>query len=120
MRVSISICLICRACSPTPAKREIIRIREELSHVLGYVAAVSPEDVDGDDDDPLLQVPGFRIGKRGMEKNSIPLSAVMAAPAESRSTPMAASSANCRAKRERLAKTSISPSTARFSVSPTS
>ncbi len=41
---------------------------EELSHVLGYVAAVSPEDEDGDDDDPLLEVPGFRIGKRGIEK----------------------------------------------------
>jgi penicillin-binding protein 2 len=41
---------------------------EELAHVLGYVAAVSPEDEDGDDEDPLLQVPGFRIGKRGVEK----------------------------------------------------
>ncbi|MGQ0742715.1 MAG: penicillin-binding protein 2 [Alphaproteobacteria bacterium] len=41
---------------------------EELSHVLGYVAAVSPEDKAGDDKDPLLQVPGFRIGKRGVEK----------------------------------------------------
>ncbi len=41
---------------------------EELSHALGYVAAVSPEDEAGDDEDPLLQVPGFRIGKRGVEK----------------------------------------------------
>ncbi|HWD49547.1 MAG TPA: penicillin-binding protein 2 [Rhizomicrobium sp.] len=39
----------------------------ELSHVLGYVASVSPDDKK-DDDDPLLDLPGFRIGKRGIEK----------------------------------------------------
>ena len=39
----------------------------ELAHVLGYVAAVSPEDMKGSDD-PLLSLPGFRIGKRGIEK----------------------------------------------------
>jgi penicillin-binding protein 2 len=39
----------------------------ELSHVLGYVAAVSPEDKTKDDD-PQLDLPGFRIGKRGIEK----------------------------------------------------
>jgi len=38
-----------------------------LSHVLGYVAAVSPDDKK-DEDDPLLDLPGFRIGKRGIEK----------------------------------------------------
>src|ERR1700761_7107128 len=38
-----------------------------LSHVLGYVAAVSPNDKKNDDD-PLLDLPGFRIGKRGIEK----------------------------------------------------
>lgn len=36
-----------------------------LSHVIGYVAAVSEED---QGDDPLLQLPGFRIGKAGLEK----------------------------------------------------
>ncbi|HEX5280499.1 MAG TPA: penicillin-binding protein 2 [Micropepsaceae bacterium] len=42
---------------------------EEFSHVLGYVAAVSPEDKEKDTSaDPLLEVPGFRIGKRGIEK----------------------------------------------------
>lgn len=42
---------------------------EEFSHVLGYVAAVSPEDKEKDaTGDPLLDVPGFRIGKRGIEK----------------------------------------------------
>jgi penicillin-binding protein 2 len=39
----------------------------ELSHILGYVAAVSPDDKTHDDD-PLLDLPGFRIGKRGIEK----------------------------------------------------
>ena len=44
--------------------------KEELSHVLGYVAAVSPEDkpAPGEASDPLLDVPGVRIGKRGIEK----------------------------------------------------
>lgn len=40
---------------------------DTLSHVLGYVAAVSPQDMQNDDD-PLLSLPGFRIGKRGIEK----------------------------------------------------
>ncbi len=40
---------------------------DELVHILGYVAAVSPEDMKGDDD-PLLSIPGSRIGKRGIEK----------------------------------------------------
>jgi len=41
---------------------------DELSHVLGYVAAVSPQD-QTNDDDSLLELPGFRIGKRGIEKS---------------------------------------------------
>lgn len=39
----------------------------ELSHVLGYVAAVGPEEKKNDDA-PLLDLPGFRVGKRGIEK----------------------------------------------------
>ena len=35
------------------------------SHVLGYVAAVSEKEQTGD---PLLELPGFRIGKSGIEK----------------------------------------------------
>ena len=35
------------------------------SHVLGYVAAVSERDLTGD---PLLELPGFRIGKSGVER----------------------------------------------------
>ena len=37
----------------------------DLAHVLGYVAAVSPNDQTGD---PLLELPGFRIGKAGIER----------------------------------------------------
>ena len=37
----------------------------EMAHVLGYVAAVSEADLT---DDPVLQLPGFRIGKRGIER----------------------------------------------------
>ena len=37
----------------------------DVAHVLGYVAAVSPKEVTGD---PLLELPGFRIGKAGIEK----------------------------------------------------
>ena len=59
------------------------------SHVLGYVAAVSPEDMK-DSDDPLLSLPGFRIGKRGIEKTYDRKCAAARVPAASRSTPMAA------------------------------
>ena len=38
---------------------------ESVAPVLGYVAAVSEDQVDGD---PLLQLPGFRVGKAGIEK----------------------------------------------------
>lgn len=38
---------------------------EEASHVLGYVSAVSEDDLTGD---PLLELPGFRIGKAGVER----------------------------------------------------
>jgi penicillin-binding protein 2 len=38
---------------------------EETVHVLGYVAAVSEAEVTGD---PLLELPGFRIGKAGVER----------------------------------------------------
>jgi len=37
----------------------------DASHILGYVAAVSEQDVTGE---PLLELPGFRIGKSGVEK----------------------------------------------------
>ncbi len=39
---------------------------QALAHVVGYVAAVSERDLD--DEDPLLKLPGFRIGKSGLER----------------------------------------------------
>jgi penicillin-binding protein 2 len=39
---------------------------ESAYHVLGYVAAVSEKELTGDD--PLLELPDFRIGKEGVEK----------------------------------------------------
>lgn len=41
----------------------------ELAHVVGYVGPVSDKEMDeADDDQPLLKLPGFRIGKSGIEK----------------------------------------------------
>ena len=79
------------------ARRAPIRSAAELSHLLGYVAPVSPDDKKtSDDDDPLLDLPGFRIGKRGIEKQfDDARCAARRARAASRSTPMAASSASC-------------------------
>ncbi|WP_020594328.1 penicillin-binding protein 2 [Kiloniella laminariae] len=37
----------------------------DMSHILGYVAAVSEAELTGD---PLLELPDFRIGKNGVEK----------------------------------------------------
>lgn len=37
----------------------------ETAHVVGYVSSVSEADLNGD---PLLELPGFRIGKNGIEK----------------------------------------------------
>lgn len=37
----------------------------DAAHLLGYVAAVSEKEMDGD---PLLRLPGFRVGKAGMER----------------------------------------------------
>ena len=39
-----------------------------VSHVVGYVASVSEEELAGGDD-PLLELPDFRIGKNGVEKS---------------------------------------------------
>lgn len=36
-----------------------------MAHVIGYVGAVSEEDLTGD---PVLQLPGFKIGKSGLER----------------------------------------------------
>jgi len=38
------------------------------SHIIGYVAVPSEKDLTGSPYDPLLELPGFRIGKSGVEK----------------------------------------------------
>jgi penicillin-binding protein 2 len=40
----------------------------ELAHVVGYVTPVYQKDLDNDPDTPLLKLPGFRIGKSGIEE----------------------------------------------------
>jgi penicillin-binding protein 2 len=37
----------------------------EMAHIVGYVSAVSERDLTGD---PVLELPGFRIGKNGVER----------------------------------------------------
>jgi len=39
----------------------------ELAHVIGYVSSVSDKDL-SDGSDPVLQLPGFKIGKNGVER----------------------------------------------------
>lgn len=39
---------------------------EDLAHVVGYVAAPAERDAD---DDPLLQLPGIRVGRAGVERH---------------------------------------------------
>lgn len=41
--------------------------RELAAHLIGYVGAVSEEEV-AEDQDPLLELPEFKIGKNGIEK----------------------------------------------------
>ena len=42
---------------------------EATSHLLGYVGTASEKEIDDDDDDnQVLGIPGFRIGKNGVEK----------------------------------------------------
>ncbi|WP_238367580.1 penicillin-binding protein 2 [Mesobacterium pallidum] len=45
-------------------------LREDYSHVIGYVGPVSQRDLDRiEDPDPLLMQPRFQIGKVGIERN---------------------------------------------------
>lgn len=40
---------------------------DQASHMIGYVGAVSEDELD--DDNPVLALPGFKIGKAGIEKS---------------------------------------------------
>ena len=59
-----------RGIQPDVGETRYYPYADELSHVLGYVAAVSPEEKaqNAEIGDPLLDVQGFRMGKRGVEK----------------------------------------------------
>lgn len=39
--------------------------KDLLAHIVGYVSSVNAQDIG---DDPLLELPGFKIGKNGMER----------------------------------------------------
>lgn len=41
---------------------------EAAAHVLGYVGPVNEQELNAGRSDPLLELPGFRIGKNGMER----------------------------------------------------
>ncbi len=44
-------------------------LEEDFSHVIGYVGAVSERDLDAQEvPDPVLQLPGFQIGRIGVER----------------------------------------------------
>ena len=49
-----------------PGLTRFYPLGDRASHVIGYVAAVSEADLAGDD--PLLELPDFRIGKNGIER----------------------------------------------------
>jgi len=45
-------------------------LKHDFAHIVGYVGPVSDYDLSRiDDDDPLLQIPRFQIGKSGVEKS---------------------------------------------------
>lgn len=46
-------------------RNRIYNYPQETCHILGYVATPTEKDLDGD---PLLNVPGFKMGKNGLEK----------------------------------------------------
>jgi penicillin-binding protein 2 len=42
---------------------------EDFAHIVGYVGSVNKRDLENDEDqDPLLQIPSFKIGKTGIEE----------------------------------------------------
>ncbi|MCB9982456.1 MAG: penicillin-binding protein 2 [Rhodospirillales bacterium] len=51
--------------STDAGKRRTYPFKEATAHLVGYVGAVSKNDIG---DDPVLSLPGFKIGKTGIEK----------------------------------------------------
>ena len=54
-----------RGVVPDVGETRYYPLAEVLGHVVGYVAPVVENDLDGD---PLLELPGFRIGRSGVER----------------------------------------------------
>lgn len=50
---------------PDAASTRYYPEKEFLAHIVGYVGSVSEKEIG---DDPLFELPGFKIGKNGMEK----------------------------------------------------
>ncbi len=54
--------------SPELGLRRVYPMADDFAHIVGYVGAVSQAALNrADDRDPLLRLPGFRIGKTGVE-----------------------------------------------------
>ncbi len=53
--------------SSTQGLTRVYPFGKTASHLVGYVAAVAEKDLSGDD--PLLELPDFRIGRNGIEKS---------------------------------------------------
>ena len=49
-------------------QRRSYPFKEATAHLAGYVGAVSEDDVEKENKNPVLNLPGFRIGKAGVEK----------------------------------------------------
>lgn len=49
-------------------QRRSYPFKEATAHLAGYVGAVSEEDVERENKNPVLNLPGFRVGKAGVEK----------------------------------------------------
>ena len=78
-----------------------------MAHVVGYVGMADKSEVD---EDPMMRVPGFRTGKAGIEKSFDAELRGQPGSINTRSTPMAASSASLARRRACVARTWLSPS----------
>ena len=102
----------------------------EFAHLVGYVGRVSAKDrEDAKNEDPLLDLPQFEIGKIGLRNGLIESLEGNRAPGRSKSTWMAESSANsrerirsegptCRFQSIRVCRTTCSPDSAAIRLQP--
>lgn len=45
------------------------RFKEDSTHVVGYVSLLTEKDMEDDPENPLLDLPGYRIGRTGIEQS---------------------------------------------------